>query len=119
MGLAVLGIALTLQAFVSTGLAAAEVLVWMPLTLILDAGAMLQMVVLIIEKFDKPWRKWQKNQEGEEPRRGLKILWDAVKKLLQDIKGLLVRKLLPSRRRGEEGAQNGRYLSTLQSWFEN
>jgi hypothetical protein len=38
MGLAVLGIALTLQAFVSTGLAAAEVLVWMPLTLVLESG---------------------------------------------------------------------------------
>lgn len=48
--LAILGIALTLQAFQSTGLRAEEILVWMPLTLILDVGAMMQMVVLILEK---------------------------------------------------------------------
>ncbi|KAF2034632.1 hypothetical protein EK21DRAFT_55852 [Setomelanomma holmii] len=53
LGLAILGVALTVQAFVSTAAAAAEVLVWMPLTLVLDVGAMLQMVILIIEKHDK------------------------------------------------------------------
>jgi hypothetical protein len=50
LALAVLGIALTLQAYQSTALKAEEILVWMPLTLVLDVGAMLQMVVLILEK---------------------------------------------------------------------
>lgn len=50
LGLAVLGIALTIQSYEGTSLKAETVLVWMPLTLILDVGAMLQMVVLIIEK---------------------------------------------------------------------
>ncbi|PGH02715.1 hypothetical protein AJ80_08812 [Polytolypa hystricis UAMH7299] len=49
LGLAVLGIALCIQTYYSTHMEAAEVLVWMPLTLSLDVGAMMQMVVLIIE----------------------------------------------------------------------
>lgn len=40
LGLALLGVALTIQAYVSTGLKPEEVLVWMPLPLVLDAGAM-------------------------------------------------------------------------------
>ncbi|KAJ9638249.1 hypothetical protein H2199_006936 [Coniosporium tulheliwenetii] len=46
LGLAIVGITLCVQAYLSTGLKADEVLVWMPLALILDVGAMLQMVVL-------------------------------------------------------------------------
>jgi hypothetical protein len=102
MGLAVLGIALTVQAYASTRLAAAEILVWMPLTLVLDVGAMLQMVVLIIEKYDKPWREWKRNPEGEQPPRGLRLLWNAVKRFLQEVKAFLSRKVLP--RRGGAGA---------------
>ncbi|KAF2478381.1 uncharacterized protein BDR25DRAFT_365611 [Lindgomyces ingoldianus] len=56
LGLAVLGIALTAQSFQSTSLQAKNILVWMPLTLILDVGAMLQMVVLIIEKHGESLR---------------------------------------------------------------
>lgn len=52
LGLAVMGIALCVQAYLSTRLKSDEVLVWMPLTLVLDVGAMLQMVVLIIEKHE-------------------------------------------------------------------
>ena len=107
MGLAVLGIALTVQAYVSTALDAAEVLVWMPLTLVLDVGAMLQMVILIIERYDERWQAWQKTPEGEEPPRGLRVLWDAVKRLIQDIKVFLSRKILPGRRRGDEEVRNG------------
>lgn len=50
LGLAVVGIALCIQAYFSTRLKADEVLVWMLLFLVLDVGAMLQMVVLIIER---------------------------------------------------------------------
>jgi hypothetical protein len=49
LGLAWVNIAVTIQAYVSTRLDPAKVLVWMPLTLMLDIGAMLQMVVLILE----------------------------------------------------------------------
>ncbi|KAF2195800.1 hypothetical protein K469DRAFT_649992 [Zopfia rhizophila CBS 207.26] len=48
--LAILSISLTVLSYQSTHLRAAEVLVWMPLALILDVGAMLQMAVLIVEK---------------------------------------------------------------------
>jgi uncharacterized integral membrane protein len=49
LALAVFQIAITLQGYKSTGLAPEEVLVWMPLTLPLDAGSMLQLAVLIVE----------------------------------------------------------------------
>jgi hypothetical protein len=49
LGLALFNIAVTIQSYVSTKLDPAEVLVWMPLTLMLDIGAMLQMVILILE----------------------------------------------------------------------
>ncbi|KAH7391845.1 hypothetical protein BKA66DRAFT_579803 [Pyrenochaeta sp. MPI-SDFR-AT-0127] len=78
LGLAMLGVALTVQAYVSTALAAGEVLVWMPLTLILDAGAMIQMAILIIEKY---------HVEGKDGvrRGGLRVLWRAVRDTLQSL----------------------------------
>jgi hypothetical protein len=51
LGLAVGGIALCIQSYISTQMRPAEVMVWMPLTLMQDVGAMLQMVTLIIEKY--------------------------------------------------------------------
>jgi hypothetical protein len=104
------------QAYVSTALNAAEVLVWMPLTLILDIGAMLQMVVLIIEKHDDRWQKWKKIREGEEPPRGWRVLRDAIKKLLQDIKTFVKRKLLRHRRRKDAEAQNGTYSMNIRTY---
>lgn len=50
LSLAVLNLAITLQAYLSTKLKPEEVLVWMPLTLLLDIGAMMQLVVLILER---------------------------------------------------------------------
>lgn len=50
LGLALFSVALCIQSYLSTGLDAGEVLVWMPLTLMLDIGAMMQIVVLIIEE---------------------------------------------------------------------
>jgi Ni,Fe-hydrogenase I cytochrome b subunit len=47
--LAGVNIAITIQAYVSTRLQPEQVLVWTPVTLILDAGAMLQIYVVIIE----------------------------------------------------------------------
>jgi len=47
--LALFNVTVTIQSYVSTRLNPAQVLVWMPLTLLLDIGAMLQMVVLILE----------------------------------------------------------------------
>lgn len=49
LALAGVNIAITIQAYVSTRLQPEQVLVWTPVTLILDAGAMLQIYVLIIE----------------------------------------------------------------------
>jgi hypothetical protein len=49
LALAGFQIAITLQGYHSTGLAPDKVLVWMPLTLPLDAGAMLQLAVLIVD----------------------------------------------------------------------
>ena len=49
LGLALFNIAITVQSYVSTKLNPAEILVWMPLTLMLDIGAMEQMVILILE----------------------------------------------------------------------
>ena len=50
LALACLSVALCIQSFESTKLAPEQVLVWMPLALIQDVGAMLQMVVLILER---------------------------------------------------------------------
>ncbi|KAH7114628.1 hypothetical protein EDB81DRAFT_920561 [Dactylonectria macrodidyma] len=52
LSLALLSVAMCIQSYMSTRLAASEVLVWMPLTLMLDVGAMLQMVVLIVERYE-------------------------------------------------------------------
>jgi hypothetical protein len=49
LALASVNIAIYIQAYVSTGLTANQVLVWTPLTLILDAGSLLQVLVLVIE----------------------------------------------------------------------
>lgn len=81
MTLAALGIAVTTQAYVSTQLKADEVLVWMPLTLVLDVGAMLQMVVLIIEKHDE--RHLPKDIRPQHPRRGTRVLRDALIEFFQ------------------------------------
>jgi hypothetical protein len=109
MGLAILGIALTVQAFVSTNREAEEVLVWMPLTLILDVGAMLQMVILIIETHDENWQTWNKDHVGVEPPRGWVVLWGAVKKFIEEVKAFLARKVLRRRQRRDEEAQNGMF----------
>ncbi|KAH7013973.1 hypothetical protein EDB80DRAFT_569285 [Ilyonectria destructans] len=52
LSLALLSVAMCIQSYMSTRLAASKVLVWMPLTLMLDVGAMLQMVVLIVEMYE-------------------------------------------------------------------
>jgi hypothetical protein len=54
--LAFFNILVTALAYGSTGFDPKQVLVWMPLTLMLDVGSMLQQVVLILEK-DKGWRE--------------------------------------------------------------
>jgi hypothetical protein len=43
-----------IQAYVSTVLSANTVLVWAPLTLVLDAGSLLQILVLIVEEISLP-----------------------------------------------------------------
>lgn len=43
-----------LQAFISTGLEPTQVLVWTPVLLIIDAGAMLQVCFLVIEEKTHP-----------------------------------------------------------------
>jgi hypothetical protein len=51
--LAVIDITICIQSYVSTGRRPAEVLVWMPLTIVLDFSAMLQLVVLIYEEHEE------------------------------------------------------------------
>jgi hypothetical protein len=102
LGLAVLGIALTVQAFVSTALRAEEVLVWMPLTLVLDVGAMLQMVMLILEKHDE--RLLPKELRPARPRRGSRVLWDAVGGSVGRLRGRMVGR--PDN--GDERRRNGK-----------
>jgi hypothetical protein len=67
----------------------------MPLTLILDIGAMLQMVILIYEEHDKPYQKWleAKSPVGEEPRRGGRVLGDAVAEAWAKIERFVMRKI--------------------------
>lgn len=48
--LAVFNIAITMAGYISSKFDPGQVLVWMPLTSTLDAGAMLQLIVLILEK---------------------------------------------------------------------
>jgi hypothetical protein len=50
LALATFAVAVTIQGFWSTKLKAEGVLVWMPLMMPLDAGAMLQLMVLIVEE---------------------------------------------------------------------
>ena len=50
LGLALFSIAMSIQSYVSTRMVPEEILAWMPLNLMLDVGAMLQMAVLIIER---------------------------------------------------------------------
>jgi hypothetical protein len=50
LALAAFAVACTIQSFVSTKLKPEGVLVWMPLMLPLDAGAMMQLMVLIVEE---------------------------------------------------------------------
>ncbi|KAH7159293.1 hypothetical protein DER46DRAFT_627641 [Fusarium sp. MPI-SDFR-AT-0072] len=64
LGLALFGVAICIQSYLSTGLEAGEVLVWMPLTLMLDIGAIMQIVVRIIEKYKS--QPLQGNQPDEE-----------------------------------------------------
>ncbi|ORY10195.1 hypothetical protein BCR34DRAFT_355411 [Clohesyomyces aquaticus] len=87
LGLAVLGIALTTQSFESTGLQAGMILVWMPLTLVLDVGAMLQMVVLIIEKYD------------DEDTSGLAVLWRVMRDSMAGMWAFVMSACLPKHRR--------------------
>lgn len=84
LGLAVLGIALTIQAFISTALRAEEILVWMPLTLVLDVGAMLQMVILIVEKHDE--RLLPIERRPAQPRNGWRVLWEAVRDAVRNLR---------------------------------
>lgn len=112
LGLALLGVALSIQAYVSTGLKPEEVLVWMPLTLVLDAGAMEQLIVLILEKHDER-RPWVPRRKGNLPvRRGGRVLWDAVVKAWRMMRQKMARNLLPGHRAERIPAEDGR-----STWF--
>jgi hypothetical protein len=67
LALATLTIGVTLQSYKSTSLSPDKVLVWMPLTLTLDAGSMLQLAVLIVEdigfhSFPKAFRQFGRSK---------------------------------------------------------
>jgi hypothetical protein len=78
LALASVMIYIYIQAYVSTGLTPSTVLAWTPLTLILDAGSLLQILVLIVEEItlkrflctvahilSKPWRIRQKTSRRQ------------------------------------------------------
>jgi hypothetical protein len=48
-----LTIKLTVLAFTSSGLAASQMYIWMPITLVVGVGAVMQVFVLIIEEADR------------------------------------------------------------------
>lgn len=73
----------------------------MPLTLVLDVGAVLQMVVLIIEKHDETLLDVK--IRPADPRRGLRVLWDTVRDAVRNLK---VRIVEP--RGAYEPSQNGK-----------
>lgn len=49
IGSALLGVYLTIQGYVSTDFAASKILLWSPILLVIDAGAMLQVFFLVVE----------------------------------------------------------------------
>jgi hypothetical protein len=64
--LAALSLCFTVQAFVSTKLEAAKILVWMPLTSVVDAGNMLHIACLVDEE-NREERRAEKSSEAAEP----------------------------------------------------
>lgn len=78
--LAATTMALTIEAFLSTQRKASEVLVWTPLTLILDVGSMMQLVYLILEDIKD---QAAKKQENGGPVAFWKIFNDLIKTLLR------------------------------------
>lgn len=62
--LAALSLSFTVQAFVSTRLESAKILVWMPLTSVVDAGNMLHIACLVDEE-SKEERKAEKRKRSE------------------------------------------------------
>jgi hypothetical protein len=103
LGLAIFNIALTVQAYISTQLRAEEVLVWMPLTVLLDVGATLQMVVLIIEM----------HRHGDTRQRGLRVLCAALGQGFTDLRTSIARNLLQKQKPEAEADSGGvfRYTS--------
>ena len=55
--LAAFNVAIACQAYAATHLTAEDVLVWSPMTLVLDGGAMLQQVVLVMEEHPDWWNE--------------------------------------------------------------
>lgn len=58
--LAIFNVALTSQAYSSTRFAADSVLVWSPIALVLDCGAMLQIMVLVRKEHPNWWKDFIK-----------------------------------------------------------
>jgi hypothetical protein len=70
--LAAFNVAIISQAYAATNLTAEHVLVWSPMSLVLDAGAMLQLVILVKTVHPDWWKKvWtklrQQPMEGRVP----------------------------------------------------
>jgi hypothetical protein len=68
--LAIFNIALVSQAYLATKLAAEHILVWTPMTLVLDAGAMLQLLVLVRANRPDWWEEFL-DVFRNEPRGGM------------------------------------------------
>jgi hypothetical protein len=63
--LAAFNVAIVSQAYAATELSASTVLVWSPMTLVLDAGAMLQLLILVRSRHPHWYREfWQDLKSG-------------------------------------------------------
>lgn len=96
--LAVVSFGTAMQAYVSTQMRGDDILVWMPLTLLLDAGAMMQMFWLIVE---------EAGLEEEERRRGVETsLFEKTKVICYALFGKIYQ-IPPSKLRQPDVADNG------------
>lgn len=85
----------------------------MPLTLVLDAGAMEQLIILILEKHDER-RPWVPRRQGDLPaRRGGRVLWDAMVKGWREARQKMAQNLLLGHRAERVPAVDGTLSSFL------
>jgi hypothetical protein len=71
--LASLSVALSIQAFISTGFDAAKILVWTPIISVIDAGNMLHIAILIDEEYRE--RREDRRRNSSYTSEGVPLIW--------------------------------------------